>query len=254
MNLLISNDDGINAPGIQVMVKSLCPEANIYVCAPDTQRSASGHGISVAQLLDINEVPFEGAKLALSISGTPADSVKLGIAFLNKHGIDIDMVFSGINHGGNLGTDTLYSGTVSAAIEGCICGKPSVAISVNSHMVKDFSIAGEMAFKALKKCYGKLDNRTVININVPDLPRNLIRGVKYTRLGLREYDNWFIPQQCDDGKIRYRYGGDPVVYEGLPGNIDVMAMQEGFITITPLHYDLTNHGLIEEVQSWRIEE
>ena len=121
MNILVANDDGIKARGIYELVRALSEKADIYVCAPDSQRSASGHGITVSKPITLEETEFDNAKLAFKISGTPADCVKIGMKILEQRNIKIDMVFSGINHGSNLGTDTLYSGTVSAAIEGTIC-------------------------------------------------------------------------------------------------------------------------------------
>lgn len=254
MNILVSNDDGIYAPGIMALVKALSEEANVYVCAPEDQRSASGHSISITKLIEITEIPFQYATKAYSISGTPADCVKLGLKYLNTRGVEIDMVFSGINHGGNLGTDTLYSGTVSAALEGCICGKPSVAVSLNSHFARDFFVAGEMALEVLRKAPGKLDAKTVLNINVPALPKEDIKGVRITRLGEREYDEWFMSEEGEDGITRYRYSGKPVIYDELSEDVDVLAMQDGYITITPLRYDLTNHELLDQVASWNIQE
>lgn len=252
MNILVSNDDGINARGIKELVAALAKIAAIYVCAPHIQRSASGHGITIGKPLQINEVEFENATLALEFTGTPADCVKLGLNVLKERGISIDMVFSGINHGGNLGTDTLYSGTVSAAIEGCICGVPAVAVSVDDHSPSHFELACELAVRAGQKAFGKINNKTVLNINTPNLPKEEIKGVKITKLGAREYDDWFEPRVNDEGETMFWYSGKPVVYEGLPGDIDVVAIQEGYASITPLQYDLTNHGLMEEVKRWGI--
>lgn len=254
MNILIANDDGIDARGIHELAEALSEVADVYVCAPDSQRSASGHGITVSKPITAEEAEFKGAKLAIKLSGTPADCVKLGIKILEKKGINIDMVYSGINHGGNLGTDTLYSGTVSAALEGTICGKPSVAVSVNSHTPENFGYACKLAKKAFEKVKGKLSPDTVLNINVPDLPEEEVKGLKYATLGNREYKEFFAPVETDDGKTQYRYNGDPVIYEGLPNTIDVIAMQEGYATITPLHRDLTDYKLMDEVKKWRIEE
>jgi len=254
MNILVANDDGIQAEGIHRLVKALSEEANIYVCAPHIQRSACGHSISVGLPIEVNEIDFDHARLALEITGTPADCVKLGLKILTEKGIDIDMIFSGINHGGNLGTDTMYSGTVSAAMEGCFCGKPSVAVSINSHYPKHFEMACELALKTCRKAYGKLDQHSVLNINTPNLPKEKIKGVKLSRLGVREYDEWFNPQENEEGILQYWYTGKPVYYENLSNEIDVIAMQEGFATITPLHYDLTNYKLMEEVRNWGITE
>ena len=253
MKILVANDDGIRAEGIYQLVKALSSEADIYVCAPHIQRSASGHSISIGTPLKTREVDFDNSKYALEIDGTPADCVKLGLKVLKCGGIDIDMVFSGINHGGNLGTDTLYSGTVSAAIEGAFNNLPSVAVSVNDHNPVNFDYACDLALKTLKKAYGKLDSNTVLNINVPNLPSNLIKGLRYTRLGRREYDNWFSERNNNEGHKEYWYSGIPIVYEGLPLDIDVSSMQEGYASITPLHYDLTSHKLLEDIKKWGIE-
>ena len=124
MNILVANDDGIRAIGIQKLVRALSQKANIFVCAPEGQRSASGHGITVSQPITVEEMKVECAEIAFGISGTPADCIKLGMQLMKDRGVNIDMVYSGINLGGNLGTDTLYSGTVSAAVEGNLCGVP----------------------------------------------------------------------------------------------------------------------------------
>jgi len=254
MNILVSNDDGINARGIIRLVRALSQAADVYVFAPHVERSATGHGITVDRPIEAEEVTFEHAKMAFSMTGTPADCVKIGTKILEEKQIKVDMVFSGINHGGNLGTDTLYSGTVSAAIEGCLCGYPSVAVSVNSHHARHFEAACRLALKACQNAFGKLNTGTVLNINTPDLPADQIKGVQFTSLGIREYDDWFIPQQGENGKLQYQYRGEPVVYEGLPNEIDVISMQNGYASITPLQYDLTNYDLIDEIKKWRIDQ
>ena len=155
MNILLANDDGIDARGIHELADALKGLGDLYISAPDSQRSASGHGITVSQPITVTETTFPGATGAFRMSGTPADCVKLGVKLLQKEGIKIDMVFSGINHGGNLGTDTLYSGTVSAALEGTICGIQSVAVSVNSHEVKTFEYAKILARRTCENVAGK---------------------------------------------------------------------------------------------------
>lgn len=253
MNILVANDDGIGARGIHELVEALCDSADIYVFAPDSQRSASGHGITVAKPVIMEETEFGGAVFAAQMSGTPADCVKLGVRILMNRGVKTDMVFSGINHGGNLGTDTLYSGTVSAAIEGSICGVPSVAISVNSHEPENFDYACYMAIKTLEKAKDRLSQDTVLNINIPDIPANEVKGVKCTTLGKREYKEAFRPEKRKDGRMQYRYTGEPLIYKGLPDTIDVIAMQDGYATITPLKRDLTDYSLVEKIKEWGIE-
>ena len=207
MNLLLANDDGIQARGLKELAAALSEQGTVYIAAPDGQRSASGHSITVSRPVRLTEVPYEGAAGALAISGTPADCVKLGIRYFAAKNIPIDVVFSGINHGGNLGTDTLYSGTVSAAIEGALCGKPSVAVSVNSHQPVYFGGACRLAVQMLQVLKERDLGVTTLNLNVPDLPEEQIKGVRYTRLGMREYDEWFSQEETASGETQYRYGG-----------------------------------------------
>lgn len=250
MRILVTNDDGIRAEGIQRLTAALASVAEVFVFAPDTQRSACGHGITVTVPIEVKKYDMQGAVQAWSVSGTPADCVKLGLRILRDQGIQIDHVFSGINHGSNLGTDTLYSGTVSGAIEGVINGLPSFAVSVHEHDPVYFEASYSLALHALKTASGKLDSGTVLNINLPHVPASQVKGLRITRLGAREYDEDFKVQKSENGSTFYVYSGKPVVYTGLADDIDVNALQEGYASITPLHYDLTNHELLEEVRSW----
>lgn len=252
MNILLSNDDGISANGIKYLAAALNEVADVYVVAPHTERSASGHSISLHDALKLNEVRFAGAVRAFEINGTPADCVKLGLKFLEQENVPIDMVFSGINHGGNLGTDTLYSGTVSAAIEGALCGVPGVAVSVNSRNPKHFEPACRMAVRCAKNAYGKLDKTKVLNVNFPDLPEPELAGVKITRLGVREYDDWFEKVINADGESEYIYGGSPKYYYSEDSDIDIIAVQDGYASITPLHFDLTCHDMLDEIKEWEL--
>jgi len=252
MKILITNDDGITARGIRELGAALSSEAEIYVFAPDSQKSACGHGITMGAPLAVNEVTFPKATGAWSVSGTPADCVKLGLSILKEQKIEIDFVYSGINHGSNLGTDTLYSGTVSGAMEGVVNGIPSVAVSIYSHDPQYFTPSCEMAIEALHTSKGKLDGRTVLNINLPDLPKEHIKGVRITTLGAREYEKEFRAHVDEKGVRQYFYAGQPVVYSGLPEDVDVIALQDHYVSITPLHYDLTNYHWLDRVKSWGI--
>ncbi len=253
MKILLTNDDGIQAKGIQHLAAALSSVAEVFVFAPDSQRSACGHGITVTEPIEVKEYNLPKATKAWTVSGTPADCVKLGLRILRDQDIHVDFVFSGINHGSNLGTDTLYSGTVSGAIEGVINGIPSFAVSVNSHDPEYFEASCKLALNSLSIAAGKLDEGTVLNINLPHAPAPEIKGVRITRLGAREYDEDFKARKSEDGGTLYVYSGRPVVYSGLPEDIDVIAVQDGYASITPLHYDLTNYRLVEEVRSWGFE-
>ena len=253
MNILAVNDDGIKAEGLYRLVETLSRAADIYVCAPHAQKSVSSHSLNIGLPLMIDEADFDNAKLAFSITGTPADCVKLGLHALKERGVEIDMLFSGINHGGNLGTDVFYSGTLGAAREGCFCKKPSVAVSVNSHHPKHFDCACELALTACQNWFGKFDYRTLITINAPNLPKEEVKGVKLTKQGPREYNEWFDIKKSEEGKTQYFYKGKPIVYTDLDSDIDVVAMQDDYAVITPLMHDLTDYIFLEEMKKWRIE-
>lgn len=253
LNILVANDDGIQAAGIRHLVNALSEVANVYVCAPDSQRSAAGHGMTLGKPMSAVEVEYKNAVKAYAISGTPADCVKLGRNLLMKEGIKIDMVFSGINMGGNLGTDAIYSGTVAAAMEGHFYGYPSVAVSVDSHEAVHFEKACQLAVSAVKNAYPKMNGDMMLNINTPDIPADEIKGVRFTRMGRREYDEYFKETVDESGNVQYWYGGECVVYEGLPEEIDVISHQNGYATVTPLHFDMTAHDYIKEIKEWGIE-
>ncbi|MGI6751840.1 MAG: 5'/3'-nucleotidase SurE [Anaerovoracaceae bacterium] len=250
MRILVTNDDGVDARGIEELVSALSQLAQVYVFVPDSQRSACGHGITVRAPIKVEEIQYPCATRAWTISGTPADCVKLGLRILDNEDIFVDMLFSGINHGANLGTDTFYSGTVSGAIEGVINRIPSVAVSIDSHHPSHFDAACRIAVQTLSLAVENLDEGTVLNINVPDMPWEELKGIRITRLGPREYEQWFNIEDDDNGDTHYYYAGTPVVYEGLPEDFDVMAVQRGFISITPLHLDLTSHGKMDELKTW----
>lgn len=249
MKILLTNDDGINARGISELADALNKKAEIYICAPHTQKSACGHGITIHSSIVVEEVDYQGAQKAFSIEGTPADCVKIGLKLLEQEGVVIDMVYSGINHGGNMGTDTLYSGTVSAAVEGALCGLPSVAVSIDSLTPKHFGIAKKLAVEVMEKVdFHEIDPKMIININTPNMAAEDLKGVRVTSLGIREYDEWFEEVTHVDGKKAYKYAGRPIFHTDKNIDIDVSAVESGYASITPLHYDLTSYDLIKKVK------
>jgi 5'-nucleotidase len=250
VNILVVNDDGIFAEGILQLTAALSEAADIYVCAPHTQRSACGHGITIGHVVEYEFVDFPNAKRAISLEGTPADCVKIGLELYKDLGICVDRVFSGINHGANLGTDTLYSGTTNAAIEGAMCGLPSAAFSINAHEPVQYETAGELARMLADFDYGILGDGITLNVNIPNLPKDGIKGVKVTSLGTREYHEWYEQVLTNKGNPGYRYSGSPVFFEGLePGANDIGADQAGYVSITPLQYDLTAHNLLDSLRT-----
>ena len=255
MNVLIVNDDGITAEGIHQLVRCLrggFPDAKLYVCAPDRQRTASGHGITVREAVLLKEWEFEGAQMAWSCSGTPADCVKAGIRMMGLAGDRPDLICSGINMGSNLGSDVLYSGTVSAALEGNICGIPSVAFSVCDHEATHFEAFDALVPSVCRKVLEENTTRWVLNVNVPDLPMEEIRGLRFTRLGERIYSEDFSVEHSEEGLVCHLYLGQELAQDDLPEDDDIRAYQEGYISITPIHRNLTKEDLVEPMSDWGI--
>jgi 5'-nucleotidase len=188
MNILITNDDGINADGIIELAKAIKSIGNVYIVAPDSQRSATGHSITIHNPIMVKEAFIDEDIKAYAISGTPADCVKVGIEALFKD-VEIDLVLSGINNGSNLGTDVVYSGTVSAAIEGLIQNKPSIAVSYNEFNVskETYTEAAKYIVEIVNNLKNNMDifNDCILNINIPNKE---VRGTKVTILGERKYE------------------------------------------------------------------
>ena len=251
-NVVVSNDDGIESEGIRQLIKALSQVADVYVCAPEGERSASSHSITVRNPIVMEEVDMPFAKGAMRFSGTPADCVKMGLRFLREKDIHIDMVFSGINHGGNLGTDTLYSGTVAAAMEGVLCGIPGVAVSVDSHRPSYFDTACRLALELFEKVKEGIPDGIVLSLNVPNLPADEIKGLRCARLGMRQYIEQFEETINQMGQTEYWYRGLPVIYNCDEMSNDVTAMQQRYATITPLKFDLTEVNYLQEICDWEL--
>ncbi|MGI6706850.1 MAG: 5'/3'-nucleotidase SurE [Clostridia bacterium] len=251
MRILVCNDDGIYSEGILTLARSLSKIGEVTVVAPDAERSATGHAITMHDPLRVQEIHLEGLKApCYSVDGTPADCVKLAADHLMPEKPDI--VFSGINRGGNLGTDVLYSGTVSAAMEGAILGFPAAAISLASFENNDYTYAAEFAVKIAKKLVDEsFSYGTLININVPNLPDKDIKGVKIAPLGVRKYNDSYVKRKDPRGQTYYWLTGGVIESEN-EADTDVVWINKGFITVTPLHFDLTKYSLIEELKAWNL--
>jgi len=249
MRLLITNDDGINAKGIYALAKELEKNHEVIIVAPANERSACGHSITLSRPLIVKEVKLEGLEVkAFSVDGTPADCVKIAINEL----IDgkIDMVISGINKGLNLGTDILYSGTVSAAIEACIYKIPSMAISMAvKKNIENYEMAavyaGEVLLIAEKN---NIKNDIVLNVNVPLLEKNEIKGIKVCKIGSRLYNNAYIKTIGENNETHYQIKGE--LKDIHEDDSDTLYFKEGYVTVTPLHYDLTNFKILKDVSDW----
>lgn len=257
---MITNDDGIQAKGLHALRRALkeLPGAEVAVIAPDSNRSAAARSITTREPLWIEEVDFGDGTTGFSTDGTPVDCVR--IAALGLLQFEPELVVAGINHGANLGDDITYSGTVAAALEGVVQGVPAIAVSQQSRKREmdfrfgdkfDFEIAARFT-SGLIEAHGAdgLRADTLLNINCPACDVQQLRGVEITRLGKRIYrEKLALEEEADGGRRRYRIYGDDPSYHHEEGT-DFAAIAANKISITPVHFDLTDRGGIERLREW----
>lgn len=251
MKILVSNDDGIDSVGIFALVESLKEIADVTVVAPHKEQSAVGHAITMQTPLRVFEYHKNGKFFGYAVDGTPADCVKIGIRNLMQ--IQPDLVVSGINHGSNTAINIIYSGTVSAAREAAIMDVPSIAISVTSHTVMDFSFAAKVAKHLAIEINNKgLIKGTMLNVNVPNVPENEIAGILVTKQGKSKWDDIYEKRIDPYGRNYYWLTGN--LFE-LDHDIefDQAAIKNNYVSITPIHFDLTDYRTYSEMKSWKIE-
>ena len=260
MKVLLTNDDGIQASGLQAMRRALVdiPGIELAVIAPDSNRSATARSITTRRPLWVEEIEFGDGTSGFATDGTPVDCVRF--ATLGLIEFQPELIVSGINHGSNLGDDITYSGTVAAALEGVVLGIPAIAVSqqaeragLSYHHQGDFDFATVAAFAA--RIVEQLDDfpmpdETLININCP---AGDVKGAQVTRLGKRRYnDSLELEEEDPNGRKRYRIYGMEPGYEHEPGS-DLTAVHEGYISVTPIHFDLTDVSGIEALSKFDFE-
>lgn len=240
MVILLTNDDGITAAGLQILKEELSKIAEVWVVAPDRERSATSHALTLRQPLKISKI----SDREISVEGTPTDCVILGVKGIL--GEKPDMVISGLNHGPNLGDDVFYSGTVAAAMEGTLLGIPSIAFSIVAK--ENFEFDNVSICTKLIQLIGKygLPQDTLLNINIPNIPLNEIEGVKVTVLGKRIYRDTTSEGEDVDGNSTYSISGE-LSWERKGGS-DFSAIEERMVSITPLHLDLTDYEAFEKLK------
>lgn len=249
--VLISNDDGIESDGIKTLAREIRKFAETVVIAPATQQSAVGHSITIANPIRARKNLIDKNFYGFAVEGTPADSVKLAVRNLLK-GRKIDLLISGINHGSNTAINIIYSGTVSAATEGTILGIPSIAISLASFTYNDYSTSAKFAAKLAKIVLKKsLPKGTLLNVNVPALPEKKIKGVLITKQGKSFWDDRY-ESRLDPNKREYFWLTGRMASLDKNIEFDQKAIEEGYISVTPVHYDLTNYEMLESLKGWNI--
>ena len=246
MHVLISNDDGVDAPGIAVLARHLAGVGRVSVVAPDRDRSGASNSLTLDQPIRVHDLG-EGR---YRVAGTPTDCVHLALAGMLKD--EPDLVVSGINNSANLGDDVLYSGTVAAAMEGRFLGLPAVAVSLVSvdHRCQHFDSAGLAAVKIVRRLLeDPLPADTILNVNVPDRPFEQIQGFEVTRLGHRHRSEACIEQFDPRGRPIWWIGPAGPEQDAGPGT-DFDAVRRGFVSVTPITVDLTRYRALENVASW----
>lgn len=243
MNILISNDDGIAANGIRALTEELSKYHNVYVIAPDRERSAAGHSLTLHTPLRVEELDEgkNGAKRTWVTTGTPGDCVKIGINAILSKEEQPDFVISGINHGPNLGADILYSGTVSCAMEGAMLGVPSIAMSLATMNAdyEDFKFSAKFAASLLDKIKTfQFPKKCILNVNIPKLDADDIAGVAVTELGRKMFTDAYEKRIDPRGKVYYWMAGE-LINEPEDAPTDIAAVRNNKISITPVTYEMT---------------
>jgi len=248
--ILITNDDGIHAPGIMALFRALQSIGHIDIVAPLTEKSAVGHAITVSDPLRVTEVDNGNGFLGFAVNGTPADCVKIAVRCLLEK--KPDLIVSGINQGSNTATNVIYSGTVSAACEGIIMGIPSIAVSLTSFTNHNFTYAGKIAAQISKEVLRNgLPAGTLLNINVPAVEEDQIEDIIVARQGKGRYEENFDKRIDPMGRTYYWLGGKRMILD-KDDDIDDVAVTQNKVAITPIQYDLTNHKFLTELKKWKL--
>ena len=248
MRFLVTNDDGYLAPGVRALARSLTALGEVAIVAPDREQSATSHSLTLHHPLRARKIE-DGL---WSVDGTPTDCVMLAVHALFEE--KPDYVFSGINHGGNMGEDVLYSGTVSAAMEGTLLGIPSISISLVHGDERWLEGYEELVRRLARRIVSEPERdvfqaSTLLNINLPDRHSGEIRGLKVTTLGKRFYTDPVVIDKDPHGKTYYWIGGGAATWESPEGS-DYWAVEQGYVSITPIHLDLTHHRVIDRLRKW----
>ncbi|KTC93803.1 MULTISPECIES: 5'/3'-nucleotidase SurE [Legionella] len=244
MRILVSNDDGVHAPGIRALANEMSCIAEVTVVAPDRNRSGASNSLTLTRPLRIKQLDNS----YYSVEGTPTDCVHLALTgFLNPIA---DMVVSGINDGGNLGDDILYSGTVAAAMEGRYLGLPAIAFSMVGDNIQHYDAAASIARQlVLKMRANMLPSQTILNVNIPDLPLEKIRGIEVTRLGTRHAAEPIVKEYDPRGRPIYWVGPSGIEADAGPGT-DFYAIAQNCVSLTPLQLDMTHYKVFDTLSAW----
>ncbi|QTA80903.1 Nucleoside 5'-monophosphate phosphohydrolase [Desulfonema limicola] len=251
MNILLTNDDGIYAPGLWALEKQFSKNHKVAIVAPDRERSAVGHGITLHDPLRASKVSVNGS-WGYAVNGKPADCIK--IAVLELLDFKPDMVISGINPGANIGASINYSGTVAAAKEAALYGLLSMAVSIQSFDIESYDEAACFTEKLSQDVYKRgLPFGTLLNVNLPDLPLDKIQGISISRQGVKKFSREYYEKRIDPRKKNYHWLGMDMRSYGRDLEIDGDALAQNYISITPIKCDMTDYAIMEDIKSWDIQ-
>jgi len=251
LNILITNDDGIYAPGIIALKNALSQIGNVFVVAPDTEKSAVGHAITLSDPLRVSKIELNGTYFGFAVNGTPADCVKLGLHCLVEESVDI--VVSGINLGPNTATNIIYSGTVSAAAEAVIMGVPALAISIASFNTPEFEYAAKLAKKLTQLIVQNgLPEGTLLNVNVPAIKEKDIKGIVIARQGKGRFEEFFDKRVDPNNRTYYWLAGKRMNIDH-DNDVDEVVIRQNKVSVTPIRYDLTDMNALQLLSTWNIE-
>jgi 5'-nucleotidase len=249
MHILVANDDGILAPGIQILAEACRTAGNVTVVAPDREQSAQSHALTMTRPLR----PVRRPDGTWQVDGTPTDCVLLALEAPLVPEVP-SYVFSGINHGANLGEDVLYSGTVSAAMEAVVLGIPGIAFSFAGRRDDLMAGYGDLVARLVRKILAlkQMPPNTLLNINLPGIPVDEVQGIRVVPLGSRFYSNSVMKQQDPWGRDVFWIGGGTITWSGET-DTDHAVVREGYVSVTPLQLDITNHALLDTVRDWALD-
>lgn len=249
VRILLSNDDGIHAPGLLALYEAIQGYAEVHVVAPEYERSAVGHAITIHNPLKTKKIHKNHRFFGYAVDGTPADCVKLALSALLPE--PPDLVVSGVNLGPNAGISVIYSGTVSAATEGTILGIPSMAISLSTFTNPMWDTAKRVAREMVERLASDgLPPDTLLNVNVPNIPYDQIGGTRITRMGKSRYIETFERRTDPRGNEYFWMDGEMALLED-PAQTDLQALEDGFVSVSPLGFDLTQHAALSHFEPWR---
>jgi 5'-nucleotidase len=250
LHILVSNDDGILAPGLLALATAMCDFGQVTVIAPEENQSTNGHRKTLTKPLRINTAHIAEGIRAYSSDGSPADCVALAmLGFIRE---PIDLIVSGVNRGPNLGQDLTYSGTVAAAFEGAIHGKPAIAFSLNNRAAEaDYTASAEIARRVVRAVIAHgMPKLTLLNVNIPNLGIDEIKGIQITRQGTSIYHDELVSLIDPYGRPYYWIGGEEPSGDKTVEGTDIWAIHQGGVSITPIHMDMTVHPQIPTLKTW----